>query len=351
MMHLSLLQSNPSLDGETQEGLKELIAQAKRGASLARQLLTFSRRSVLEAKTLDLNQLVGNLLRMLGPLIGEHIELKFAQYHGLPKVEADPGMMEQVLMNLAINARDAMPKGGSLTINLEPVWVHAERMSGKAQASPGQYVILSVADTGCGMDAATQARLFEPFFTTKEVGQGTGLGLATVYGIVTQHKGWIEVESGVGKGTTFRVFLPATTGRTSQPSQTDMAAEVRGSETILLVEDQEPLQKAVARGLRSLGYRVLAANNGQAAMTLWREQAQQIDLLFSDMIMPEGLSGLDLAEEFQKAKPNLKVIISSGYHTDLGDHERPIARRVVYLGKPYEMGSLSKTIRECLDRK
>jgi CheY-like chemotaxis protein len=196
------------------------------------------------------------------------------------------------------------------------------------------------------MDEATLKRIFEPFFTTKEIGKGTGLGLATVHGIVAQHKGWVEVESELGKGTTFKVFLPTTTKRKAEPTQTEKIAVNRGHETILLVEDDTNLRQLVAKGLRLMGYRVLEADNGQTAMKLWQENSQQIDLLFSDMRMPEGMSGLDLAERLRKEKPNLKVIITSGYIME----GHPSPGGIVYFAKPYEFQILSKTIRDCLDR-
>ncbi|MEI6569341.1 MAG: PAS domain S-box protein, partial [Verrucomicrobiota bacterium] len=198
MMRLSFLQRNKSLDHESLEIVLELTMDAKRSSSLTRQLLLFSRRSVMEVELLDLNELVANLLKMLGRLLGEHITVQFDHCDHLPPVEADPGMLEQVLMNLAINARDAMPKGGQLTFSIEAIQVKAERIKGNSEVRPGPFICLSVTDTGCGMDEATLKRIFEPFFTTKEVGKGTGLGLATAYGIVAQHKGWVEVESEVG---------------------------------------------------------------------------------------------------------------------------------------------------------
>ena len=350
MMRLSLLQRNQSLDHETQESLKELMAEAKRAADLTRQLLLFSRRSGMELTVLDLNELVATLLKMLGRLIGEHITVQFNRCEGLPAVEADPGMIEQVLMNLSLNARDAMPEGGRIDINIEPIQIDADRVKGNIQGKPGPFVCLTVADTGCGMDEITLQRIFEPFFTTKEVGKGTGLGLATVDGIVAQHKGWVEVASELGKGSTFKVFLPATTKATTAPTQPGKTAVIRGHETILVVEDEASVRQVVTQGLRLLGYRVLEAGEGREAMKLWQEHGQEIDLLFSDMMMPEGLTGLDLAEKLRTAKPNLKVLISSGYHAEMAGRGRPAAAGIMYLQKPYQFDVLWKTIRECLDR-
>jgi CheY-like chemotaxis protein len=317
---------------------------------LTRQLLIFSRKSILDVKVLDLNEVIANLLKMLSRLIGEHITVQFEQNGGLSQVEADAGMMEQVVMNLALNARDAMPNGGLLTIRIRPVQIDTQRVKDKIGVQPGTFVCMTVADTGCGMDEATLKRIFEPFFTTKEVGKGTGLGLATVDGIVAQHKGWVDVESELGKGTTFKVFIPATTQGMAVPTTTEKMPVIRGHETILLVEDEAILRRLVAQGLRSLGYRVLEADNGQTAMKSWQEHGQQIDLLFSDMMMPEGLTGLDLAEKLRLEKPNLKVIISSGYNVETAGHGKQAAGGIVYFQKPYEFEMLSKTIRDCLDR-
>ena len=348
MMQLSFLKRNTSLDPEAREILNEMMDGAKRAASLTSQLLMFSRRSVMEIQSLDLNEVVANLFKMLSRLIGEHISLRFDRAEALPAVEADARMIEQVVMNVAVNARDAMPKGGLLTIRLETVQIDAQRAEGKSEVQPGLFVCLSVTDTGCGMDEATLKRIFEPFFTTKEVGKGTGLGLATVHGIVAQHKGWVDVESEQGKGTTFKVYFPAST-KGNALIQTEEQKIVRGHETILLVEDEAGLRRLVAQGLRLLGYRVLEADNGQTAMKLWQEHGPQIDLLFSDMVMPEGLTGLDLAEKLRQAKPNLKVIISSGYNVETAGHSSQSAGGIVYLKKPYEVEMLSKTVRDCLD--
>ena len=351
MMQLGFLQQNSRLDPGSQETLNELMVGAKRAASLIRQLLMFSRRSILEIKVLDLNELVSNLLKMLGRVIGEHICLRFDRKASLPAVEADPGMLEQVLMNLAVNARDAMPKGGRLSISIDTVQVDKERIKGNIEVKPGLFVCLTVADTGCGMNEATLKRIFEPFFTTKESGKGTGLGLATVYGIVAQHKGWVEVESELDKGTTFSVFIPASTKCLDEMAPDGKMDAISGHETILLVEDEAILRRVVAQGLRLLGYRILEAGNGLDAMKIWQEQSHQIDLLFSDMVMPEGMTGLDLAEKFRELIPNLKVIISSGYNAEMVEQGSPASRDIVYLQKPYQVEVLSKVIRDCLDRR
>jgi PAS domain S-box-containing protein len=350
MIRLGFLQKNKSLDQESLETVLDLMMDAKRSASMTKQLLLFSRRSVMEVEVLDLNELVSNLLKMVRRLIGEHVTVRFDPCQNLPSLEADTVMLEQVLMNLSLNARDAMPNGGSLTISIEPVQIDENRVEDNMKMRHGQFVCLSVADTGCGMDEGTLKHIFEPFFTTKEVGKGTGLGLATVHGIVAQHKGWVEVESELGKGTTFKVFLPATMQGRAEPTQTEKIAVIRGHETILLVEDETILRQLVAKGLRLQGYHVLEADNGQAAMKLWQEHSQQIDLLFSDMRMPNGMSGLDLAEKLRADKPNLKVIISSGYIVETAGHGKPTAGGIVYFHKPYEFEVLSKIVRDCLDR-
>jgi len=238
-----------------------------------------------------------------------------------------------------------------LRIGIDSIQADEERVKGRNEVRPGRFVCLSVADTGCGMDEATRNRIFEPFFTTKELGKGTGLGLATVYGIVTQHKGWIEVETEVGKGTTFKVFLPATTKEKTKVSATEKKRALRGRETVLLVEDEASVRRLASLSLRRLGYRVLEAENGQAAIKLWQQNAAQIDLLFSDMVMPEGLTGLDLAKKLKAEKPGLKTIITSGYHTELAGQAGPAAGGIAYLQKPYSPEVLAKVVRECLDGK
>jgi CheY-like chemotaxis protein len=304
----------------------------------------------MELELLDLNELVFNLIKMLGRLIGEHIAVQFDRRKIQATVEADAVMLEQVLMNLSVNARDAMPKGGRLTLDIEPVRVDEAQTAENLNARPGQFVCLSVTDTGCGMDEATLKRIFEPFFTTKPIGRGTGLGLATVHGIVAQHKGWLDVKSELGKGTLFKVFLPASTKAILEPTHAEKRAATRGYETILLVEDVANLRQLVAKGLRLLGYRVFEADNGHTAMKLWQEHAHRIDLLFTDMTMPEGMTGLDLAEQMKLEKNNLKVIVSSGYNMEMAGQGSPTAGGIVYFQKPYEFEVLSKTIRDCLDR-
>jgi PAS domain S-box-containing protein len=350
MIRLNFLQKNTRLDPETQEMVADMTVDAKRAANLTRQLLLFSRRSVMEVESLELNELVANLVKMLGRLIGDDITVQFNKRKVFSTVEADAVMLEQVLMNLSVNARDAMPKGGRLTIEIETVLVDEEQAKGNLNARAGQFVCLSVTDTGCGMGDATLKRIFEPFFTTKAIGKGTGLGLATVHGIVTQHKGWVDVESELGKGTTFKVFLPSSTKVINESTQAEKTAATRGYETILLVEDEAKLRQLVAKGLRLLGYRVFAADNGQTAMKLWQEHSHRIELLFSDMMMPEGMTGLDLAEKMKEEKPSLKVIISSGYNMEMAGQGSPTAGGIVYFQKPYDFEVLSQTIRDCLDR-
>ena len=351
MMNLALMQEKPNLDPETQETLKDLETETKRAASLTRQLLMFSRRSVLEIQVLDLNEVVANLLKMLGRLLGEHITLVFDRNHTLPPVEADAGMLGQVLMNLAVNARDAMPQGGRITLATEAVEITPERAAANADRRPGWFACLSVSDTGCGMDAATVKRVFEPFFTTKDVGKGTGLGLATVHGIVAQHQGWVEVESELGRGATFRVFLPTTAKAIAATEESGPEVAPKGQETLLVVEDEPSLRKMLVRILRTLGYHVFEASNGQEAMTCWRDHGKKIDLLITDMVMPEGMTGLELAERVRVEKPDLKIIISSGYNPDMTHQAKMGAAGIVYLPKPYQVSSLGKTVRECLDRR
>jgi signal transduction histidine kinase/ActR/RegA family two-component response regulator len=352
MMHVGLLQMNPNLDDGTRHALKDLEAGARRAANLTRQLLMFSRRSVLKVKPLEVNDVVETLLKMLRRLIGEQIDLRFDGKSALPLVEADAGMLEQVIMNLVVNARDALPKGGRITISTALADVDAIHTEAQPNSRPGRFVCLAVSDTGCGMDAATQKRIFEPFFTTKDAGRGTGLGLATVHGIVAQHKGWVEVDSELDVGTAFRVYLPVTAQAPSNGIEPPQAGSVRrGRETILLVEDEPPVRQVVGKSLRALGYQVFEAANGQEAMALWQIHGRQVDLLLTDMVMPEGMTGLELAEQLQALKPGLKAIISSGYSAEIVHVGVPSKAGIVYLPKPYATNALADAIRDCLDQK
>jgi nitrogen fixation negative regulator NifL len=351
MMHLGLLQMHPILSDDMRTSLQDLDAEARRAATLTRQLLMFSRRSVLEIKRVDVNEVAANLLKMLSRLIGEQIDLRFHPTPELPLVPADTAMLEQVLMNLVVNARDAMPHGGRITLASSLLELNGKELAGHPDRRAGRFVCLSVADTGCGMDAETQRRVFEPFFTTKEVGKGTGLGLSIVHGITAQHKGWIELESTPGEGSTFKVILPAmekpATACIAPKSDPDQIKG--GRETILLVEDDARVRISIAQTLRVLGYRVYEAANGQLAMNFWQTHHEQIDLVLTDMVMPEGMTGLELIERLQIQRPRLKSIISSGYSPDIVQADVLSRPGVVYLPKPYETRTLAKVVRQCLD--
>jgi len=350
LLHLDALQTEPGLAKETRADLKELAAEAKRGATLTRQLLMYSRRSVLQVKSVDLNELIENLLKMLRRLLGEHIDLRFHGKIGLPRIDADPGMIEQVVVNLAVNGRDAMPEGGALTLSTSAGAFDEAQARLHPDRRAGRFVCLSVADAGYGMDEATLKRIFEPFFTTKDVGKGTGLGLPTVQGIAAQHKGWVEVESQPGKGSTFRVFLPQSTLTPTKSAATENQPPPRGDETILLVEDESSLRRTASACLQSLGYRVLEAANGLEAMSLWSQHQREIDLLLTDLVMPEGLSGLQLAQRLRRAQPGLKIIIASGYSAELTEKGLPPTDHFSFLPKPFDAAMLGKAVRACLDR-
>ncbi len=351
LIQLGLLLDDAHLAPETKSSLRELEHMAERATNLTRQLLMFSRRQVIQVKPVDLNDVLANLLKMLRRLLGENISLEFTGRTAPLWVEADAGMMEQVVTNLCLNARDAMtPKGGRLTIDAHIVELGAQAAWEKPEARPGTFVCLSVADTGIGMDAATLQRIFEPFFTTKEIGKGTGLGLATVYGITKQHRGWIEVTSRVGQGSIFRVYLPALSGAPPVESESAHPEIKRGSETILLVEDEPLVRQMAAMSLRWHGYRVIEATDGQEAIRLWEQHAKEIDLLFSDMVMPGGITGLELFRRFKQTKPALKAIVSSGYSLELATSNTPTGPDIAYLSKPYQITTLGIAVRKCLDQ-
>jgi len=350
--HSSALLAKPSLPPEMLEPVQAVYFAAERAASLTRQLLMFSRKNIMKPRPLDLSETVGNMTKLLDRLLGENIALQFQSPAGLPSVQGDAGMIEQVVMNLAVNARDAMPRGGTLTIGIELLAIEAAYAEMRPDARPGYFLRLRVTDTGTGMDAATLGRIFEPFFTTKEVGKGTGLGLATVYGIVKQHDGWIEASSEPGKGATFDVFFP-TSEQPVAPAKkdTDSNAPVTGgTETILLVEDEAILREMARDVLKDCGYHLIEAATGKEALQLWRGGADKIDLLLTDMVMPEGISGVDLAERLLADRPDLKVIFTSGYTSAEINAELLSHSRTHFLQKPYSHTTLARAVRECLDQ-
>ncbi len=332
------------------EPLKLVSTAAKRASNLTQQLLMFSRKQKMQAKVLDLNKIIANLSKMLQRLLGDDIALESTLEAALPAIEADTGMIEQIIMNLSVNARDAMPKGGRLRIVTTFVTIDEAYVRLHPDAHAGQFVRLSVTDNGTGMSKETLGRIFEPFFTTKEVGKGTGLGLATVYGIVKQHNGWIEVESELGVGTTFVVHLPASSKSfdTAFERAPQKPAVKGGHETILLVEDEPVLRELARVILKDYQYEVLEAGTGAEAVKIWEQHQGRIDLLLTDMVMPEGMTGRELAEKLRSRKPELKVIYTSGYSADVMGSEIGL-RDAMFLQKPYAPPLLAKTVRECLD--
>ena len=327
----------------------EIRLAAKRAAGLTRQLLAFSRRQILEPRVLDLGDVVRSLEPMLRRLIGEDLDLRIACPEGLGRVKADPGQIEQVLMNLAVNARDAMAGGGKLTIDASNVDLCDDYTSRRMEFKPGPYVVLAVTDTGTGMTPEVQQRLFEPFFTTKEQGKGTGLGLSTVFGIVKQSGGHIAVYSEVGRGTTFKIHLPRVEEAARPITHARMPAVLpRGTETILVAEDEEGVRQLVRMVLMDGGYTVIEASNGEQALHLCERHAGPLHLLISDVIMPQ-MGGKQLAEHLRKLRPNLKILFTSGYTNDAIAHQGVLDPGVAFLQKPYNLNDLLAKVREVLD--
>jgi PAS domain S-box-containing protein len=349
--HASLL-SAANLSEPAGKSAEQIVQASERAARLTRQLLTFSRRQIIQPKQLDINKVVGNMTNMLGRLLGEDVSLQLNYCQSPPMVEADAGMMEQVLLNLALNARDAMPKGGQLAIRIAIVDVNETVSRGHSEARAGRFVCLSVTDTGTGITPENLRRIFEPFFTTKEIGKGTGLGLATVYGIVKQHQGWIEVDSQVEKGTTFRIYLPyQEAGQSATEKPTTQVTVRGGDETILLVEDEAPVCELVSRVLGKYGYKVLPASNAIEAIEVWRDQKDKIALLLTDLVMPNHMNGRELAEKLWAERPELKVIFTSGYSADIVGKDFKLDPELSFLQKPYHPQTLATTVRRCLDGK
>jgi PAS domain S-box-containing protein len=347
MIQLSLLAAEPALPGHVVAKLKGLEDITQRAARLTRQLLMFSRREATSMQVMDLNQALVDVFKMLGRILGEHIDMTFKN-RGVPMwINADAGMMEQVVMNLSVNARDAMPEGGRLLVDTEIVEFKLESVTETRRA--GRFVCLTVTDSGHGMNAATLKRIFEPFFTTKEVGKGTGLGLATVYGIVKQHAGWIEVESTVGRGSTFRVFLPAVSGP-HEAHDPEVNPDVKGgNEKILIVEDDPAVREISAMCLEQAGYSVVTTSNAIEGLAKWEENGQRFDLLLTDMVMPGGMSGLKLAKMLRQMKNSLRVIIVSGYSQEASHSKTPFTEVGTYLSKPIDRVTLLNAVRRSLD--
>ena len=347
--YTEILQENTDAHDPDRDCVDEILRAAQRAASLTRQLLTFSRQQVLEPNILNLNSVITDVEKMLHRVIGEDIELVTVLDPDLGKVKADPGQIEQVILNLAVNARDAMPRGGMLTINTHNITMDdAQSQSYSYPFRPGQYVLLTISDSGVGMDSATQARIFEPFFTTKEQGKGTGLGLATVYGVVKQSDGYIQVQSELGLGTIFKIYLPMAEGvAASEPAHTSVIPSLNGNETILLVEDEVALRILTRNMLERLGYTVLEAQDGPDARQISAQYKEEIQLLLTDVVMP-GMNGRSLADCLAGDRPDMKVIYMSG-HTGqkVGQDVLPVGCN--FLAKPFSRRSLATKIREVLE--
>lgn len=329
--------------------VKEIQKAADRAADLTRQLLAFGRRQVLAPQVLDLNEVVSNVDKMLRRLIGEDIDLIPISSGGLGRVKADAGQIEQIIMNLAVNARDAMPKGGKLTIETADVVLDDTYARKHLAVTPGPYVMLAVSDTGCGMDAATQARIFEPFFTTKPPGKGTGLGLATVYGIVKQSGGNIWMYSELGKGTTFKVYLPRVDDMVAEVKLSQAKdGDARGTETVLVVEDEETIRSLVRGILEKHGYTVLEANGGVEGLAICQQHPHTIHLVLTDVVMPQ-MSGSELAGKLASLRPETKVLFMSGYTNKAIGQDGLLDRNTAFIEKPFTPQALARKVREVLD--
>jgi hypothetical protein len=349
LSYSSYLTEELARDSQHHRASEQIHEAAERGAALTRQMLAFSRQQVFQLRVLNVNDIVKNLLKMMKRIIGEHIEIKTVLAENLAAVKADAGQLEQVLMNLCLNARDAMPDGGKITLETQNVELDEDFVQRHVGSAAGPQVMLSVSDTGTGMDSKTLARIFEPFFTTKETGRGTGLGLAMVYGVVKQSGGSIWVDSEVGRGTTFKIYLPQgkETPETAASKKPQRVRE-HGSETILLVEDDTAVRELVHAMLTAQGYSVLAAQNPTEAQSVCERHSGRIHLLLTDLILP-GASGRELAKRICSLRPDLKVLYMSGYTDDAVIQHHGFNETFAFLQKPFSQSGLAAKVREVLD--
>ena len=347
---VSLLLMEDDLTRDVVEGLEEIAGATDRAAALTRQLLLFSRKQRFEMSPTELNEVVEELAKMLRRVLGENLALELDLDRPMPVVLADTGMIEQVLLNLAVNARDAMAEGGTLTVRSRRVELDRDGPRRNPEARPGRFVCLEVADTGAGISPEVLKHIFEPFFTTKSVGEGTGLGLATAHGIIQQHRGWIEVDSTPGRGTEFRIFIPVADGALgSSDSAKHGADELRGDgETILLVEDESAVARVVEAALERHGYRVLRASDGVEALETWKEEGARVDLLLTDIVMPGGIDGRELAERLRDQRRGLRVIFTSGYRPERSGGGPATPASDTFLQKPYAIRTLLQAVRDRL---
>ncbi len=346
--NMLLLEKN--LEPGAVEQLQEISKAAEKASQLTRQLLTFSRKQMIQPKVMDLNETLKSLNNMLQRIIGEDIVLQVRVQQEPAMIRADPSMLEQVLVNLVVNARDAMPKGGKITLSMETVDVAAEHVKKNPEARQGRFICLHVTDTGIGMNPEVRARVFEPFFTTKERGKGTGLGLATAYGIIKQHEGWIELTSEERQGAMFNIYLPLYSDSPQVEVKQERPLPVEGgNETILVVEDEPSVRILVCSVLTQYGYHVLEAGSGAEGLLIWEQHAAQIDLLLSDVVMPGGITGGELAEHLWTRKSDLKVLLTSGYPLEALRQKFAFRKGIRFLPKPFSPEKLARLVRECLD--
>jgi CheY-like chemotaxis protein len=331
------------------ENLEQAMKAVSRSDSLVKQLLTFSRKDRMNPEYLNLNDLIASLMKMVGRLIGEHIDLQVIPGHDLKSIYADAGQIEQVIINLCVNARDAMPDGGRILIETKNVYLDKEYCIEHSWAKAGDYISLCISDTGAGIPRDIRDHIFEPFFTTKEIGEGTGLGLATVYGIIKQHNGLIDVYSEIGHGTTFRIYLPAVERKTfKQEKEEKTIREITGNETILLAEDEYQVRELTVKILENAGYNIIIADNGEAAIELFKKNIDKIDLAILDVIMPK-VSGNTVSEFIWKTNPDMPVIFCSGYSKNYLGTDFQHKENVKLLQKPIRSNEILTTIRELLD--
>jgi CheY-like chemotaxis protein len=350
MGHAEMALLNVSPEEPVHNDLKQILKAARRSADLTRQLLAFARKQTVSPRILDLNDTIEGMLKMLRRLVGEHIELRWIPGPGLWSVKIDPSQVDQMLANLVVNSRDAIAGVGAITVQTENVTLDEAYCRSHEGFKPGEYVLLSVSDNGIGMDKETLARVFEPFFTTKEVGKGTGLGLATVYGVVKQNEGFINAYSEPGQGTTFKIYLPRVQAVSSPKPEAVEERPLKGAETVLLVEDEEAILGLAQAILEQQGYTVLAARTPGEALELAERYAGVIQLLIADVVMPQ-MNGRELYKNVSALRPEIKVLFMSGYTANVIAHHGVLEEGVQFLEKPFTVRGLAEKVREVLDRK